>query len=154
MLNAYNVLKTVHILAVITWVGGTVTTVLLAMRLLRTRDRVRMFRFVGDVAWLGKFVLTPASVTVFVFGLSTAIVGHYSFRSVWLWLGITGLALTILNDVLRLEPELKRILQTGDEKGVVDPAIERRARTVVAVSRVDLAIMLLVIIDMVVKPGS
>src|SRR5438105_3779134 len=117
MLSAYSVLKVLHVLAVITWVGGTAMTLLLAMRLLRTGERARLFRFVGDVEWVGKFVYAPASIAVFVFGVATAIVGHYNFFTPWLVLGIIGIALAVLISVLFFEPEFARILRIGEGDG-------------------------------------
>jgi uncharacterized membrane protein len=152
--SLYLVLKALHVLAAITWVGGTVTTFLLATRLLGRGERARVIRFVGDIDWLGKVLLIPAAVAVLLLGIATAIVGRYSFLTPWILIGLGGVALTIMTSVAFFEPETRRILALGEAAGEQHAEVERRVRRAMAVTRVDLAIMVVVVLDMVLKPGS
>lgn len=41
----------------------------------------------------------------------------------------------------------------GQERGADDPEVQRRVQRIFTISRYDLAVLLLVVVDMVVKPG-
>jgi hypothetical protein len=52
-----------------------------------------------------------------------------------------------------LGPESGRVGRLAEERGVTDPDLQRRIRRIFAITRFDLAVLLLVVIDMAVKPG-
>jgi hypothetical protein len=103
---------------------------------------------------MGKYVYLPASLLVLLFGIVAALEGHIAFRSAWLLLGIVGIALTALTGMLFFLPEGRRILVIGRQRGVNDPEIHQRLRRLLRVARVDLIVLLLVVVDMVLKPGG
>jgi len=154
MVSAYTIFKAIHVLASVVWVGGGVTINLLGARVVRCSEAVRRIGFIRDIDWMGKYVYLPASLLVLLFGIVAALEGHLAFRSAWLLLGIVGIALTALTGMLFFLPEGRRILVIGRQRGVNDPEIHQRLRRLLRVARVDLIVLLLVVVDMVLKPGG
>jgi hypothetical protein len=52
-----------------------------------------------------------------------------------------------------LGPEAGRIARLTGERGPDDPEIIRRIQRIFSISRYDLSVLVLVVVDMVVKPG-
>jgi hypothetical protein len=52
-----------------------------------------------------------------------------------------------------LGPETGRLGKLAEEKGADDPDVQRRIRRVFLISRIELVLLVLVVFDMVVKPG-
>jgi uncharacterized membrane protein len=103
---------------------------------------------------MGTRIYMPASLTVLLFGILAALEANYSFASAWLILGFVGIALTALTGSLYLSPELKRIATIAEQRGFDDPEGRKRLTRLVSIARIDLVVLLLVVVDMVLKPGA
>ena len=150
----YNVLKTIHILAVVIWVGGGFTLNILGTRVTRTQDGPRMLAFAADAEWVGQRIYMPSSIVVLVGGVLAVIEGPWGFDDPWVGIGIAGIIVTALTGSLYFGPELGRISEIGRSRGVDDPEVQRRIARLVPLLRIDLVILLLIIVDMVIKPGA
>jgi uncharacterized membrane protein len=151
--DAYNGLKFIHVLAAMIWVGGAVSANIQGTRIKRSGDMVRLTAYGRDTEWLGTHVYLPASLTVLLFGILTALKGSYSFTQEWLIIGIVGIVATSLTGSLYLGPELKRISGLITARGPEDPEVGRRISRLIVISRVDLVVLLIVIGAMIFKPG-
>jgi uncharacterized membrane protein len=151
--DAYSILKTLHILAAIVWVGGVLTVNILGTRVVASKDGVALARFGRDTAWVGTHVYAPSSLLVLLSGILTVIKGHYGFGHGWIIFGIAGVVLTGLTGSLFFGPELKRIAALTETQGPNDPEVIERTSRLIRIGRIDLIILVLVVIDMVVKPG-
>ncbi len=154
MVNTYNVLKTLHVLAVVLWVGGAITINILGSRVVATNDGARMAAYGRDSAWIGTFVYLPASVMVLLFGVLAVLEGDWSFGDAWVSIGLLGVLVTALTGSLFFGPESKRIAALAESRGPDDPEVARRTARILRVGRVDLTILLLVVVVMVLKPGA
>lgn len=152
--NAYTVLKTIHVMAAVIWVGGAVTVNILGTRAIRAGPGAQAVAFARDTEWMGTHIYFPSSLIVLLFGILTALNAHYSLASAWLLLGIVGIVLTALTGSLFLGPELKRIAGIAEQRGFDDPEGKRRLARLVSIARIDLLVLLLVVVDMVLKPGA
>lgn len=152
--DAYSILKTVHVLAAIVWVGGAVTVNIMGTRVVRSRDGVALARFGRDTEWVGTHVYLPSSFLVLLFGILAVIKGHYGFGHGWIIFGIVGIVLTGLTGSLFVGPELKRIAALTGRQGPNDPEVVERTSRLIRIGRIDLIILILVVIDMGLKPGS
>jgi uncharacterized membrane protein len=154
IVNGYTILTMIHVLAAVIWVGGAVTVNILGTRAIRLGDGPHTVAFAKDTEWMGTRVYMPASLTVLLFGILAALNAHYSFAKAWLILGIVGIGLTALTGSLYLGPELKRIAAIAEQRGMDDPEGRRRLARLVSIARIDLVVLLLVVADMVLKPGA
>jgi low affinity Fe/Cu permease len=81
-------------------------------------------------------------------------VSAWNFTDPWILIGLTGVAITIVTGAFFIGPEAGRLGALAAERDPADPEIQQRIRRVVAISRVDLVVLVLVVADMVFKPGS
>lgn len=154
VLDGYTILKTLHVLLVVAWVGGALTLNILATRTVRSGDDARVVAMARDTAWIGTRVFAPTSILVLVFGVLTVLSGGYSFATPWILIGLIGIGITVITGSMFLGPENRRLAAMGGEGGGADQEFRRRMSRVLAIARIDLVVLALVIVDMVVKPGA
>lgn len=150
----YNWLKAIHILAAIVWVGGGVFAQIYATRLTRAGEMPRAAAFAKDIERIGVRLFLPASIVVLIVGVAMVWYSPaWELTQLWVILGLVGIANTIVLGAAFLGPESGRVGRLAEERGVTDPELQRRIRRIFAITRFDLAVLLLVVIDMAVKPG-
>lgn len=151
----YDVLKLFHVLAAVIWVGGDVMIFILTTMLMRENDPHRTLAFVRDLARIGKYVLTPITIILIVFAVSMVIYSPaWTFSQLWIELAIAGYLATFVTGVGFLGPsavKIEKILATG--KTAEDPGVQALIRKTMLVGRIDVIVLLLVVCDMVLKPG-
>ena len=151
-MDGFELMKTFHVLAAVVWVGGAATVQVLATRLQRQNDPQRLAAFSKDIEWVGMRVYTPASILVLPLGIGMT-VDAYEFSDLWIILALAGIAFSIIIGAGYLGPTSGKLGKLIEERGAEDPEAQKTLARVLAVSRVDLLILLLIVVDMVVKPG-
>ncbi len=141
----------VHVLAVVVWVGGGVTMQLFTLRLMRDTDRNRMAGFLKDVEWIGTRVYAPASLVVLGSGFLLVHEADIGFPF-WVVFGLAAVAYTFLSDLVFLSPESKRIGTLVASRGQDDAEVRRRLGRILALSRFENLLLLLVVAGMTIKP--
>ena len=154
IVDGYTVLKTLHVLAAIVWVGGAITVNIVGTRVVASGDGAQLTRFGRDAEWLGTRVYRPSALLVLLFGVLAVLRSHLGFGHAWVIFGLVGIVITAVTGSAFLGPELKRIADIGEHRGVDDPEVARRTSRLIGVARIDLVVLLLVVIDMVLKPGA
>ena len=149
--TTYEWLLSAHILAAVIWVGGATATQLYALRA-RRAGPARVTEFAADIEWLGTRVFIPASLTLVVFGF--LLVGEHDWQwDFWLVAGLTIWGLSFVTGAGFLGPESGRINQMSAELGPEAPEVQRRLRRIFLISRIELVLLILVVVDMTLKPG-
>jgi uncharacterized membrane protein len=152
-MSYYEFLLFGHLLFVAVWVGTDVALQCFALRARRAGPE-RMIQFTADVEWLGLRLLTPASLLVAVFGVLLVIDSEvFEFSQFWVTAGLIAFLASAITGSAFLGPETGRISKLGAEKGPEDPEVQARISRVFLISRIELVILILIVLDMVVKPG-
>ncbi len=154
IVNGYTILKTFHVLFVILWVGGAIIINILGTRAIRSDDGPRMATFAGEAAWAVTHVFLPSSLLVLLFGVLTVLRGHYGFTDTWVLLGLIGIGITVATGATFLGPTSRRVGELIASRGPDAPDVRRTLGRLVAVGRIDLVVLVLVVVDMVLKPGA
>ncbi len=141
-----------HILSVVTWVGGGIMMQALAARA-RAAGPDDVYGFAQSAAWAGNRVFMPASVATLAFGLATVATEHWTFKPLWIKLGLLGWLLTAVNGGAVLGRLSRKMKNLGAERGPTDPSVQAASRKLLAAMNIDLVIVILVIADMVFKPS-
>ena len=94
MLTLFSVLKFVHIVAAITWVGGVITMTLLNARLASTHNGAAMAALASVGGFIGQRVFGPAAGLTFLAGLATALNAGFPLRSIWIIWGFLVIVLS------------------------------------------------------------
>jgi uncharacterized membrane protein len=153
-MTKYELLKTIHVLFAVIWVGGAATTQILATRLSRANDPGRMAAFAKDIEFVGTRVFAPASVIVLGAGIWMVADSGWSFTDLWIVFGLAGIAFSATVGSAFLGPESGRIGRLIEAKGPADSEVTARLNRIFLISRVELVILLLIVVNMVVKPGA
>jgi hypothetical protein len=96
----------------------------------------------------------PAALTVVLIGVAIVIyTPQMNFTDTWVALGLVGAAATFLTGALVIGPESGRLGALSQERSPEDPEVQRRIERIFKISRIDLGVIVLVVVDMVLKPG-
>jgi uncharacterized membrane protein len=153
-MTAYQWLLALHILCAVVWVGGVVTMQFLTIRAVASNDPPRMAALGGEAEWIGMHVYMPASILALLSGIALVLNGHWGWGHFWVLFGLFGIFFSAIVGATFLGPEAGRIKKLIEEQGPSAPAVRTRMDKVFLVSRIELAILLLVVADMALKPGS
>jgi uncharacterized membrane protein len=153
LVTTYEAYKAAHVLTAVIWVGGAFMIQVFAFRVLGSKDPDRLASFAADTAWVGTRVLVPTSFLLLVFGMLTASQGDLDFGALWIMLGLGVFLISFVTGAVFLGPESGRIAKLVAARGAADPEVAMRIRRVLVISRIELVLLLLIVIDMVVKPN-
>lgn len=156
VVNTYNSLKFVHVLSAVVWVGGACTLQTFAIRINGTGDGARMATFAKDAEFVGNRIYLPSSIILLVSGIFTIHEsgGAWSYDQTWVQIGLAMILVSIAIGAGFLGPQAGRIARAIEQGGADSPEAQKHIRRIFVVSRFELALLLLVVFDMVVKPGT
>jgi uncharacterized membrane protein len=150
--NSYTIYKALHVIAIVIWVGGDVTLTTAGIVFERRGDAETMATLGKVGSWVGVRVYTPAAFAAFAFGVALIEKGPWDWSQTWIVLGLVGWAIATGVGVLFVGPELGRIDRAAAEHGPESEEVGRRVRRLFTVFRFDTALLILIVLDMVVKP--
>lgn len=154
-MDLYEFLKTLHVIGAAAWVGGGAINLFQAARTRRSGDPALMLDFLDEAEWLGKRYFAPlAGVTALMGILMVLDLGAENFKEPWIVVGIAGFLISSFIGARYLTPESGRLRELVGQKGLDDPETKSRIDRITMVTRIDTLILVLVIADMVIKPGA
>jgi uncharacterized membrane protein len=154
MVNTQTVLLTIHILFVVLWVGGASMLILLEARVRAAADATRRAALVQDAAWIGPRLFAPAGVILVATGIGMVQHDFGGNYDLWVVLALIGWGATFVTGNFVLAPTSKKLVQRIEQTGPADAETVRLIDRFILTARVDVAVLFLVILDMVLKPGS
>jgi uncharacterized membrane protein len=142
-----------HITFAALWVGGDAMLQVISMRA-RAAGPEQTSQFVKDVEWIGSRYITPSALLVVVFGVWLVLEEPvWEFSQFWVSAGLAVFLASFITGAGFLGPESGRIGKLIDERGPEDAEVQRRIGRILVVSRIELFFLILIVFDMVVKPG-
>ena len=148
----YQIWKSLHVLAAIVWVGGGVMAQLFAIRIMRTNEPERLARFAKDIEYIATRTFIPASLVLIALGFVLMDQGGWQYKF-WVIFALAGWGASFLLGTFVIGPRSGRIGKMIDERGGVDDEIAGQIERLLLFSRVELAVLALIAMDMVLKPG-
>nr|WP_292418242.1 DUF2269 family protein [Mesorhizobium sp.] len=150
IMDWYSIVKFLHVVSAILWVGGGFVLFLLGMlaeRAGNTGDKLQAMRASGELG--GRF-FAPMSMLTLIFGL--VMCGFWvGFSDLWIIIGLAGYATTFSIGMLVFKPTGERMGAMVAREGVT-PAVLAIGQRMMSWARFDYAVMLVIIADMVLKP--
>jgi uncharacterized membrane protein len=150
---SYEIYLTLHVLAVVVWVGGDITLTTLGIVFESKQDGPTLAALGRMGSWIGTRVYTPALFFVFGFGVALVEKSGIGWHHFWIVFAVVGWALAMLIGIAFVGPELGRIDQAAQEFGPESPEVGRRVKRLFTIFRFDTALLILVVVDMVAKPS-
>jgi uncharacterized membrane protein len=142
-----------HITFAALWIGGDSMIQLFALRA-RAAGPQRMAELMSDVEWIGLRFLNPVGLLTAVFGIWLVLKEPaWEFSQFWVSAGLAVFLASFITGAGFLGPETGRIRALMEANGAEDPEVQSRIRRVFLVSRIELVFLILIVLDMVVKPG-
>lgn len=143
----YTLIKFLHVLAAILWIGGVFAMLMIAMLAVRSRDDAQLVRTVAQMGWLAERIFVPGSIATAVLGAIVATLGNM-WGDLWVILALVGVAITMALGILVLSPRVKRVASAA----AVTPETIAISKQTVTLVKFDCAVLFVVVADMVLKP--
>ena len=150
----YTGFKTIHVLFVVIWIGGGMAITILGLRAERAGSGAEVATIARQAAFMGERVFAPAAVVVVASGIGMVSNASLGFDHFWIEFGLLGFLSTFVIGVAVLMPRAKKLVALLDARGPDDPEAQAAVSSILLIARADMAVLLLVIIDMVAKPFS
>lgn len=149
----YLILKLVHILGAMVWLGGIVALVVLNARLGREGNPMMMAALGRQSEFFGRNVLGPAMLVTLLAGLFTAGVAQLPFTTLWIVWGLVGFVASILIGVIAVHRAAGSLAAIAREGTPDDPRLAAARGRLVALNAVNLLLLVSVVAAMVIKPA-
>jgi uncharacterized membrane protein len=140
-----------HILSAIVWLGTGFAVEFFSLYMSRNADKAEMYKAVSLYEWLGLRVFMPSGILTIVFGVLLVAFGRPTFGQLWIVLAILGVIASMVIGgafIGKLSGKINLLVKKGAGK----KTIEKLYSKLTFMSRIDLAILLFILFDMVVKP--
>jgi uncharacterized membrane protein len=148
----YEFLLAVHLLCAVIWVGGGVTLHIFG-RVATREGPERQLAFTEQSIRIGNMVYAPLAVVLLIAGVLLVDEAGYSYGDLWITIGFLGFLISFVLGVGYYPRAGRRYAEAAAAGGAGSPeALAVYGRTA-TVNMVELTILLLVVIDMAVKPG-
>ena len=150
----YVVFMSVHVVAAVVWLGGGALLLVIGMRAQLSNDPHNVVQIARQAAFCGERIFAPAGLVVVLMGIAMMVNGDLDWGQFWVIAGLVGYAITFAVGIGYLSPVSKKIARTAAEKGEDHPETQALIDRILLVGRFDVAMLLLVVVDMVAKPFS
>jgi uncharacterized membrane protein len=150
--NWYSVFKAIHVLFAVVWVGGGVSIMIHAIRAQSARDADGIVTVAKQAAFMGEKVFAPVGLVTFLMGIGMMINTSWGWGHFWVIIGLLGYASTFVVGIGFLSPMAKKIDRSAEENGPTHPETLALIERIMLVARFDVAVLMLVVVDMVTKP--
>lgn len=152
MFDLYTVIKFVHVLAAIAWVGGAIMLDMLISQARRSGSQSDVLMLLAKTERYGKTFFSPSAVLVLVAGIVMASIGGI-MAAPWVSFGFLGVFISAGLGMGYLSPKSRQLRQMIEARGMQDPEAVALGSRMMLVSRIDLVLLVLVVAAMVFKPG-
>ncbi|MGH2589743.1 MAG: DUF2269 family protein [Actinomycetota bacterium] len=115
---------------------------------------MRLAAFAGEAEFVGTRIFTPASLILLGLGIWMVIdEPAWTFGQFWVLAGLGMFAFSFVSGAFYLGPQSAKLKKMYAAEGTSAPAAPAIIRRIFVVSRVELVLMVLIVADMVLKPG-
>ena len=149
----YELLKYIHILAAMVWVGGAFTLQVYGIYTARTGDPTAMARFGRDVAVVGGRVFPVASIVLLIAGVLMTF-QRWSFEQPWIAVALILWFASLLAGILFIGPRSGKVGELFATEGATSVAAQTLMSQVFLVARIELVSFAIIVALMVFKPGA
>ena len=152
--NWYSIFKWVHVTLAVFWVGGGLTLTVLGLRAEGTKDPREIVTIAQQAAFVGEKLFAPAGLLVLLMGIGMVVHQDLGWGHFWIIFGLIGYAATFVTGIGVLSPLAKKIEHSAKANGPEHPETVALIQRILLLARVDIAVLLLVVADMVLKPWA
>jgi uncharacterized membrane protein len=148
----YAIFRVTHVVVAMFWVGGGLLLTVLGLRAERSDDPNEIVALARSAAFVGERLFAPAGGIVLAMGIAMMVNTDWGWGKFWVVAGLVGYGSTFVTGIAFLSPQSKRIAALSEAKGPTAPETLAAIQRVLLIARIDIAVLLLVVADMVTKP--
>jgi uncharacterized membrane protein len=151
----FSIFKLIHVCIAVFWVGGGLLLTGLAMRAQLSKDPRELATIARQAAFVGEKLFAPAGGIVLVMGIAMVINSpEIGFGDAWVTIGLAAWAISFITGIAVLSPRAKKLVGLFETVGEEAPETQAAIREIILIARVDVALLLVVVMDMLMKPFS
>ncbi|HWB23660.1 MAG TPA: DUF2269 family protein [Gaiellaceae bacterium] len=150
----YFVFKAIHVTFAVIWIGGGMLLTILGLMAERRSDPEELATVARQAAMVGQKLFSPAAGVVLLAGIAMMINGSLDWNQFWVSFGLLGFLSSFVVGIGFLAPQSKRVAALIESDGVESAAAQAGIAKILVIARYDIAVLLLVVFDMVLKPFS
>jgi len=152
-LTLTEVLLAIHMVGAVFWVGGNFILNVFSWRVVKTGNQEQALWFLGLGEWVGMRVFMPLSLIVVAAGAWLVSEAGWGFDALFVQLGLTGFVLTFVGGAALISPSIKKAHAAVSEHGLDSAEGRASINRLNLISRLDLLLLFLVVLNMTLKPG-
>lgn len=150
----YAFFRVIHVSVAVFWVGGGLLLTVLALAAERRSDPGELASIARQAAFVGEKLFAPAGLVVLLTGIAMMLNTDWGWGRFWIDAGLAGYAVTFATGAGVLSPLAKKVSALLASQGPTAPETQQAIKQILLIARVDIAVLLLVVADMVTKPFS
>ena len=150
----FGIFKLIHVSVAVFWVGGGLLLTALAIRAQRSSDPGELATIARQATFVGEKLFAPAGAIVLAVGITMVINQHIGFGKAWIDIGLAGWAISFITGIALLGPRARKLVALFDSVGDAAPETQAAIRQILLIARVDVCVLLVVVMDMLMKPFS
>jgi uncharacterized membrane protein len=150
-MTLYHILLFFHITAAVIWIGAGVTLEILGWRAARGHRPEQRNELIAISEWFAPRIFMPAALLTLLFGILMVSFGRPTFSQFWVVFALIGFLLTAFIGgafVGRLSKQTSELIKKKKKEKLIDQLYQK----VVLASRIDFALLFIILFDMVIKP--
>jgi uncharacterized membrane protein len=147
----YTLVKYVHVLAAMVWVGGVFYSQVLAWRAGRSDDPAELPRTARAIGALGLRIFLPTAILLFIAGL-ILVINRWQFAALWVSVSMATWLVLVLIGALYLGPNGEKVGKLFATEGPTSVAAREGLSRIFLVTRLQLVLLAFVVFLMVAKP--
>ena len=148
----YGLFKAIHVTSAVLWVGGGLMLTILAIIAERSTDPVQIANVARQAATVGEKFFAPIGLITFLMGLAMMFNTNWGWGKFWVVVGLLGYLATFGVGIALIAPTVKKVHAAIEANGPTHPDSIALIKRVMLISRIDGALLLIVVLDMVTKP--
>jgi uncharacterized membrane protein len=152
MVSLYAVLKLLHVLSVVVWIGGVMAIATVLARLIKARDRATLAALLPHTMAYGQKMAGPSSILVLITGIALVIVGKVGFQPFWVSYGFAGIVVHFIFGATVIRKRTMTFTQLVSASPSDDAGLAQAGARLRVANLIYLLIMVSVIGAMVLKP--
>jgi uncharacterized membrane protein len=150
----YGLFKAIHVTFAVLWVGGGAMLTILAIVAERSNDPVQIANVARQAATVGEKFFAPVGLVTFLMGIAMMLNTNWGWGKFWVVVGLVGYLATFTIGLGLIAPTVKKLQTSIEEHGPTHPASTALIKRIMLITRVDTALLIVVVLDMVTKPFS
>ncbi len=153
-MDLYHVILFIHVGSAAVWLGAAVVLELLEWQIAHASSRKRLKTLIERQVWFGPRVFMPAGLSTIFSGLALVALGSMGFSRLWVVVALLGVAGTAVISVGVLGRAALRLSSLVENSASSEEEIHTNLIRLKVFAQIDLAILVWILFDMVMKPEA